>query len=242
MSLSPNPGPPADTWARAQVRAEAPSVRRQYPRYLPMSEEEGMMDLQPTFIPFMIGSISLTAYSSLRNFYLARAARTLSKELLEQKDLVIKQSLVVQLEWFVRRYKASNNSLLLAISSVFLFGLMVATCLATSLGWAQPWFRIASNSLLLAGGGAATLATLLSLYEAFVARRSLFTAVATCVAKAAPFGSGLDVTIKIGELAKGIRRSVHPELYSMISSISEGEKEGSRATERNLQIQGEGSV
>jgi hypothetical protein len=162
--------------------------------------------------------------------------------LLEQKDLFIKQSLVVQLEWFVRRYKASNNSLLLAISSVFLFGLMVATCLAASSGWPQPWFRIASNSLLLAGGGAATLATLLSLYEAFVARRSLFTAVATCVAKAGPFGNGLDVTRKLGELAKGIRRSVHPDLYSMIYSISEGDKGGSTATEHNLQIQGEGSA
>lgn len=202
-----------------------------------------MIDLQPTFIPFMVGSISLTAYSSLRNFYLARAARSLSKELLEAKDPLIKQSLVVQLEWFVRRYRVSNNSLLLAISSVFLFGLMVATCLGASSGLAQPWFRTAANTLVLVGGGSATLATLLSLYEAFVARRSLFTAVAACVAKAAPFGSGMDVSSEVEKIGRGIRGVVRTELYDMVSQISNGNTgEASAGPEGNLHIQGEAST
>jgi hypothetical protein len=228
-----------DGTAYAQSRSGA---LRHASRFLRVKKEEGMIDLQPAFIPFMVGSISLTAYSSLRNFYLARATRVLSKELIDTLDPLIKQSLVVQLEWFVRRYKVSNNSLLLAISSVFLFGLMIAAGLGASSGWAQPWFRIAANSLLLAGGIAATLATLLSLYEAFVARRSLFTAVAVCVAKAAPFGSGLDVTSEIGEIAKGVRGSVRPEIYDMVSSVSGGCKEGSAASERKLRIRGEGSA
>lgn len=197
------------------------------------------MDLQPTFIPFMVGSISLTAYSSLRNFYLARAARTLSKELLDATDPLIRESLVIQLEWFVRRYKVSNNALLMAISSVSLFGLMVAACLFTSSGWAPSWFEPVAGSLMLIGGSSALFATLLSMYEAFVARRSLFTAVAACVAKAGPYGKRMDVSRELGEIGRGIRGAVRPELYDMVSRVSKG-GEGGDST--NIVIQKEVSA
>ncbi|MCP3960716.1 MAG: DUF2721 domain-containing protein [bacterium] len=172
-----------------------------------------MIELHYTFIPFMMGSIALIAYLSLRNIYLAKAARSLSADLQDLDDSFQRDSLIVQISWFLRRYRVSNAALISAIFSVVFFGLMIASSVVDLSSWLPSTLPSPQIIFLLTGGVFATVATMISIYEAFVARQSLFTAVGTAIATAKCDTVGrLIARRELAEIEKLIKKSVDSDL------------------------------
>lgn len=148
--------------------------------------------LEKFFVPFMLGSISLIAFLSIRNTYLAGRTRDLCTLLLESKKQVWQTSYSLQLFYFVRRYKINNLALRSAIISVLCFGIMIANEATPLTNWIKgfgsaPSVLVHTGSAppsvlaLIAGGVLATIATLVSIYETSIGRRSLFTHVACTI-------------------------------------------------------------
>ncbi|MEM6454787.1 MAG: hypothetical protein AAF772_06800 [Acidobacteriota bacterium] len=180
--------------------------------------------MDKVFIPFMIGSISLVAYISLRNFYHAKAIRSLSDYLRKEKCDYYWDSAAIQLSCFMRRYDLSNYALLAAIVSVVCYGSMVALfAICEKMQALDPasW-ETASKPLLtcqgilmLIGGACAGIATLISLYEAYMARTSLYTAAASSASYHAVKGR-LDVRSEVQQIAQIAKRYVRRDIYTRI--------------------------
>jgi F0F1-type ATP synthase membrane subunit b/b' len=84
-----------------------------------------LSQISPAFAGFMLGSISLIAFLSIRNANLAGRTRDLCKTLRRSEEDVWQASLSLQLLYFVKRYKHNNWALVLAIVSVLFFGAMI---------------------------------------------------------------------------------------------------------------------
>ena len=176
-----------------------------------------MYSLQASFIPFMMGSIALIAYLSVRNIYLAKAARELCAKLDGLEDVFQKDSLIIQVSWFVKRYKVSNTALILAILAVMCFGLMIASNVDQVQEFFPATFSIQVPILfLLAGGGLATMATMISIYEAYAARHSLFTAIGTGVVTAKCVADRPVACSEFERLKRAIKGSVDQDLLQQI--------------------------
>ena len=166
------------------------------------------------FVPFMLGSISLIAFLSVRNTHLAGRTRDVCKLLLESKGQVWQRSYSLQLLYFVRRYKINNCALVSAILSVLCFGVMVALTFIPFMDWIstpfKTWVReMAGNPsvvALVAGGTLASVATVVSIYETYIGRRSLFAHVA-CTIIDTPFKDPNQILCdNLKQIEKSIRR------------------------------------
>jgi hypothetical protein len=148
-----------------------------------MLENIKPLDFTPFFTPFMLGSISLIAYLSVRNGFLATKTREICKELALTKDDLWQWSYLLQLDYFVHRYKLNNLALMLAILGVFFFGLMIACSYLMQIVISSEKSNLGSSFFLLFGGICSTTATIISIYETYKGRNSLFAYVATTIVK-----------------------------------------------------------
>lgn len=133
----------------------------------------------------MLGSISLIAFLSVRNTYLAGRTRDLCKLLQESKQLFLQTSLSLQLYYFASRYWINNLALICAILSVLFFGIMIGMAIVLKYSMldlrAEPSFIVLIVIALILGGMLAAVATAISIYETYIGRRSLFTHIACTI-------------------------------------------------------------
>ena len=146
--------------------------------------------------PFMLGTIALIAFLSLRTQYLAKTTRDLCDKLLESptsaaraKHLGMWQSsLSLQLLDFSIRYRDASNALSIAIGAVTCFGDMVGIgTLLQRKDFTWDFRQAGPTAMLIIGGILATMATIVSIRENHRGRHSLFTHLATTLV-----GAGFD--------------------------------------------------
>lgn len=186
-----------------------------------MQSLQGLPGLQASFIPFMMGSIALIAYLSVRNIYLAKAARELCAKLDGVEDAFQKDSLIIQVSWFIKRYKVSNTALIVAIFAVMCFGLMIASNVEQVLAFFPRTIIPVPILFLVAGGTLATTATMISIYEAYIARHSLFTAIGTGIVTAKCVANRPVACSEFESLKRAIKGSIDEELFREIFESSE---------------------
>lgn len=157
------------------------------------------------FVPFMLGTISLILFLGTRNLSLAGRVRDLAKELKDSKEEKWKCHLIMQIYFFAHRYKIGNTALILAIAAVALFGLMIAVALVTRWDWTMNIFADGPLFLCVFGGFAATGATILSVQESCMARKSLFTHIAVCIVESKPKKADGDDMDYLNDIIKSMR-------------------------------------
>ena len=139
------------------------------------------ISIHVSFIRFMVGTIPLIAFLSLRNTYLTGRTRELCDKIRDTNHGFREASYFLQLSYFLRRYKISNSALIFSITAVFFFGAMIASYVLTNGDGLTFHAPEVPEFMLLIGGVAATFATGFSIYETYVARRYLFAEVATTI-------------------------------------------------------------
>lgn len=141
--------------------------------------------LQPMFVPFMLGTISLIAFLSVRNTYLAGAIRHRCEDVRKTKCSVSEASYFLQMLYFLKRYHMSNRALIASIAAIVFFGSMIAVDILFPVAGEWPWSTHSITCIMMiVGGASATYATWLCLFETWIARKSLFTEVATSIVTA----------------------------------------------------------
>lgn len=138
-------------------------------------------EFRSAFTPFMLGSISLIAFLSIRNAHLAGRTRDLCQKLSESQKTIWQASLSLQLLYFVKRYKLNNWALVFAILSVLFFGAMIGIASFIPTAGTTGVLTGVLVSMFILGGILATSATAISIYETYIGRRSLFTHVACTI-------------------------------------------------------------
>lgn len=169
--------------------------------------------IHDVFTPLMLGSISLVAFLSLRNTYLAGKARDLCDHLLKTDQISWKASYSLQLLYFIERYRMSNSALLLAIVSITLFGMMTGLAAITSKPWTTDIVVELPRFLMVLGGVTAIAATGLSLWETFISRRSLFSHVAHSIISANIIKTDPVLLATIARIGLLIQKSLDRDLY-----------------------------
>jgi hypothetical protein len=177
-------------------------------------------EITDCFTPLMLASISLVAFLSIRNGHLATKTREICKDLSCSKDDELWQwSYTLQLKYFVHRYKLNNLALIVAISSVFLFGLMIAFTVIGSLTFSFNLKESAPSFLLVGGGLFATTGVIISIIETYKGRNSLFAFVATTLIKLHILDSKYPIFNNIISIEKKIRGHLPDNLSDELSKL-----------------------
>jgi len=186
-------------------------------------------ELKDVFIPFMLGTISLILFLSGRNIFLATRIRELSKEL-KRKSPDSKGHLIMQIHSFARRYKISNRALMLAITAVFSFGAMIGVAVFTVInqhfdtgrtGWnfTENIFSELPLLMCVIGGVTATAATIMSIIETYMARKSLFTHLTACIVHAKLTRSDCSEMKYLRKIEKLVRGQVDKNLHGQLIEL-----------------------
>lgn len=175
-------------------------------------------ELKDVFIPFMLGTISLILFLSGRNIFLATRIRELSKEL-KRRSPDSKGHLVMQIYYFAHRYKISNTALMLAITSVFSFGAMIGVAVFTRWNFTANIFSELPLFMCVIGGVTATAATIMSIKETYMARRSLFTHLTACIVLAKLTRSDCSEMVYLRKIEKLVRDQVDENLHGQLIEL-----------------------
>jgi hypothetical protein len=180
--------------------------------------------IEPMYVPFMLGTISLIAFLGLRNTYLAGAIRERCKDVRSCKCPISEASYFSQLLYFINRYSKSNYALTAAILAIVCFSAMIAVdVVGHNYTSGLIVNRSTSIALLLVGGVLATCATGLCFYETFIARKSLFTEIATSIitAEHKEIEPSLLATLGLIEriIAPYLDKTLHGKLLSVRSRL-----------------------
>lgn len=194
------------------------------------------------FVPFMLGTISLILFLSGRNAMLANRIRELCKDIQTESAESMKGHLIEQLVYFGGRYRISNTALMLAVFSVFSFGMMIASSLFHHWGWSRDILHDIPVGLCVLGGATATIATLLSIYETYIARRSLFTHIVFSVVEAAPKRTSPCLTTYLIRIERLSRGHVEEALAGRLSELIHSTAIGSESPSAELATKGEQNV
>jgi hypothetical protein len=176
-------------------------------------------ELKDVFIPFMLGTISLILFLSGRNIFLAGRIRELSKELKRSSPDSWKGHLIMQIYYFAHRYKISNTALMFSITSVFSFGAMIGVAVFTRWNFTANIFSELPLLMCVIGGVTATAATIMSIKETYMARRSLFTHLTACIVLAKLTRSDCSEMVYLRKIEKLVRNQVEENLHGQLIDL-----------------------
>jgi len=188
------------------------------------------MGYQTAFIPFMIGSISLVAFLSIRNTHLSKNTRVLCDRIKDnrvdsEESAFWESNFTLQVHYFSARYMRSNSALVLSIISILLFGAMIGLIVISDAGLRSDWASVVSLVLLILGGAGATIATAISVRETLMARRSLCAHVAATIVTAQyqnPNPSLHSVLSKIeATIGSTLESDLHGQLRAKLQQVGE---------------------